>query len=362
MVRVLHVAPGFKYGGIESRLVDWYSGMDRNQVHFDVVKVTPDESNPLVEKMRELGAEVYSIPPLKIKTWKQHFSEMKRIIVSGKYDVIHSHSTAYGFYPMLLGKKLGIKKRILHSRTTSYNPGEKHVLVSRCLSKMAIPLATDYFACSEEAGVWAFGRKKSVKVIRNGIMLDDFKFSQEKRYSIRHQLGIGDDETVYGYVGRFSTAKNIPFLIDVFSEVSKKNRNSKLLLVGDGPLYDELIYLCRENSIEKDVIFAGYQINVADWLNAMDVFVMPSHFEGFGTVAIEAQANGLPCVLSNGFPEVVKVLEHTVLLPLSNIDKWIETLNKYKDYKRRIDSIKIINDKGFNVLETIKFLEEFYAS
>lgn len=361
MIRVLHIAPGFKYGGIESRLIDWYSGMDRDQIHFDVVKVTPDESNPLVDKMRELGAEVYSIPPLGMRTWRQHFVAMRKIIESGQYDVVHSHSTAYGFCPLLIAKKLGIKKRVLHSRTTNYNPGERHILVSKVLTKLAVPIATDYFACSEEAGKWAFG-KRTVSVIRNGIELDKFTFSVDKRNEIRRQLGLLAEDKVIGFVGRFSAQKNIPFLIKVFNSLHKQNPHFKLLMIGDGPLWEEAHNMVNDFQLDDAVMFIGRQENVNDWMNAMDVFAFPSLFEGFGTVAIEAQANGLPCVLSSAIPRSTNVSRNVTYENYEDAECWVRVLEEYLRIPRENNAISIIRNAGYDVNQTIIELEKYYLS
>ncbi len=357
--KVLHIAPGFKYGGIESRLVDWYSRMDKSLVHFDVVKVTPDESNPLVDKLESLGAKVYSIPPLGVRTWKKHFSAMRKIIISGNYDVIHSHSLAYGFFPMLLGKKLGIKKRILHSRTTSLNPGDKHILISKFLSKLAIPLATDYFACSEEAGEWAFGKNKKAKIIKNGIVLENFIFSQEERDYLRKELCL-DEAKVVGYIGRFSTQKNLIFLIDSFRIATEKESRLKLMLIGDGPEYEKIVNYSKECGLKDRIIFLGRKDDVNIWYNAMDAFVLPSLFEGFGTVAIEAQTNGLPCLVSTGVPYSTKVLETIKYLPIDNPQVWADEMLFSLSNSRDNNAADKVKMAGYNYVDTVEFLQKYY--
>jgi len=361
--RILHIAPGFLYGGIESRLVDWYSAIDRKAIQFDVIKVTPERPNALVDKIQELGGNVYSIPPLGLKTAFKHFKAIKKIMDNGHYDAVHAHSLSYGWYPLRYAKKLGISKRILHSRTTSTNPDDRHIFIGKSLGKMAIHNATHFWGCSEEACKFAFGNRSDTSVIRNGIFLDRYQFDTEKRSQLRCNLGI-DNAFVVGFVGRFSPQKNIPFLIECFSTLHQRNKQAVLLLIGD---YDNEIGRNAIEQIEKAGIqdyvrCVGRQENIPDWLQAMDVFVAPSLFEGFGTVALEAQANGLPCVLSTGFPRSVKVIDAVQFCEINDCSKWVEAILAAQQQGRTENGIEMARAHGYDVITTAKWLEKFYTT
>ena len=363
MIKVLHIVPGFLYGGIESRLIDWYSCVDREKCQFDVLKVTPDQPNALVDRMQELGAEVISIPPLGIKTAFRHIHAVRKVIKNGNYSVVHSHSLAYGFFTLLFAKTNGIKLRILHSRTTSYNPNDKHVFVSTILGKMAIPLATHFFACSEEAGKWAFGNKRRVRVIRNGIFLEQFNYCENRRTSKRREYQL-EDAFVLGYVGRFSTQKNTQFLLDILSMTTRMADNVMLVMVGDdtGEVARQFKEKAALLNLTDRIIYVGRQDKIQDWYPMFDVFVAPSLFEGFGTVALEAQANGLPCVLSTGFPTIVKVAEKVHFLSLDNTEDWVKTIMKYHGAARQGADLNVFREAGYDVRQTAKELEQLYAS
>ena len=277
VVKVLHIVPGFLYGGIESRLVDWYKCIDHDKVRFDVVKVTPDVPNNLVDEIEQLGGKVYTVPPLGVMTVAQHVSEMRKIINNNQYDIVHSHSLSYGYISLKLAKKSGCARRILHSRTVRLNPGDRMVAVKEMLGHMSLKYATDFFACSHEAGIAAFGNKRPFTVVQNGIFLNDFIFDREYRTLMRHRLGV-EDSFVLGFVGRFSTPKNIPFLCEVFSIVHDSFPNTKLLIVGDDKenieIKNQSLSIIKAHNAEEDIIFAGRQNDVGKWLNIMDALLL----------------------------------------------------------------------------------------
>lgn len=365
-IRVLHVAPGFLYGGIEMRLIDWYKNIDHNLVHFDVVKVTPDVPNPLVDALREMGVGVYSIPPLSLSTAFEHIRQIKHIVTVGHYDVIHCHSLSYAFFPFIFSKKLGGQKRILHSRTTQMNGKGIVKIIDILLSNMAKNEATDYFACSKEAGKFAFGPNCSFHVVNNGIILSDFNFNLDARKQLRERFKL-EGYLVLGFVGRFTEAKNIPFLFEVFGKIHKEDAHTKLLLVGDekqGTIYNEVIEIANRYESLNDIIFVGRQNNVSEWMSAMDVFLMPSLYEGFGTVAVEAQATGLPCFVSDKIPRTIDVGGNISFLPINNtdVDEWAREILKLKGKKRDSGNHDLISQAGFDAKKIGKWLEEYYLS
>ncbi len=362
--KVLHIAPGFLYGGIEKRLVDWYKLMDRDLIRFDVVKVTPDTPNRLVAQIEELGGKVFSIPPLGARTAIAHIQAIRNIVREGNYTAIHSHSLSYGYFPLKEAKKLGCKKRILHSRTIKSNPGEHMVAAKNVLAHLSQIYATDFFACSNEAGDAAFRGRHKFRVINNGIFLDSFTYDQQIRRAKRYELGISD-EFVVGYVGRFSPPKNIPFLFRMFALLHKKKPSTKLLVVGDTndipSIKAEVDIITEQNDMSDSIIYAGRQEQTTAWMDAMDAFVLPSLFEGFGTVSVEAQANGLPCVLSDNVPVSTNVTGEAIYLPLIE-ERWVEELLGLSSHARNPGDIQKIADAGFDVRTTAKWLEQFYLS
>lgn len=360
---ILHIVPGFLYGGVESRLIDWYSCINHQKIQFDVIKVTPDTPNNLVDRFEEMGGHVFSIPPLGTKTVFKHIQAVKYLMEKTPYDAVHAHSLEYGLIPLLYAKKMGIQKRVLHNRAAGFNPNEKHILLSKILGKFALWFATDFFACSEEAGKWAFGDNRPVKVIRNGIHLDEFRFDIIQRQEKRDKLQI-NDRLVLGFVGRFSTAKNVLFLLDVLKNVVDNHDNSVLIMVGDdkGDLAEEFKHKAFDLGLLEHILFAGRQDHVQGWYQIFDVFLLPSHFEGFGTVTIEAQANGLPCIVSNGVPKSVKVTDEVSFLDITDPIPWAQKCLSYVGKERKPGQIERIREAGYDAKRTAEELEAFYLS
>ena len=364
-IRVLHYIPGFDHGGIESRLLDWYKHIDRNKVTFDILKLTPDNDNELIKEFIDLGGNVFTLPRFSMKSVISFMKALKSFfIVNHNYDVVHCHAPTTGYFILKEAKKYDIPLRIIHSRTTSFNPDEKNIIIKKMLKKITPIYANRYFACSKEAGEWIYNRtilsSDKFKVINNGIEAKKFIFNDQKRNQLRSEMEI-EDYFVIGHIGRFSTAKNHPFIIEIFYEILKKRSNSKLILIGDGPTEDDTRKKAKKLGIENNVLFLGRQNNVEDYLQCMDVFLFPSYFEGFGTVAIEAQAAGLQCLASDGVPQAVDITGLIEHLPLSKgAVEWAETVLKYSNGYERRNMYEEIAKAGFDVITTAKWLEEFY--
>ena len=166
---------------------------------------------------------------------------------------------------------------------------------------------------------------------------------------------------VIGHVGRFSKEKNHDYLIDIFFEIQKKDNRYKLLLLGDGALKDSLKLKAEKSGLSDSVVFTGNVSNVQDYMQAMDLFVLPSEYEGLGIVGIEAQACGLPCVFSTGVPEEAKLTENVKFVPLEDKDKWVATIKKMIKLPK-LDNTEKIREAGYDINETAKQLESIYLS
>ncbi|MCA0981205.1 glycosyltransferase family 1 protein [Exiguobacterium aestuarii] len=364
-LRVLHYVPGFDQGGIESRLLDWYRNIDRNKIQFDLIKLTPDRNNDLIEEFKLLGGNVYTLPKFSPKNFLSFRKELRYMFKSNdSYDVVHCHSPATGYFFLKEAKKNNVPVRILHSRTTQFNSESTFIFVRHQLKKLANNYATSYFSCSNEAAVWQFGEEallnQNVTIINNGIESYKFKFNYNTRIKILSELEL-DNCFVVGHVGRFATAKNHLFLIDVFNEITKKQKNARLVLIGSGLTKKEIEEKVNKLNLSDKVIFLGEKNNVEDYFQAMDVFLFPSHYEGFGTVAIEAQAAGLKCIVSEGVPNTVDVTDLIEHLPLEAGPMfWANKVLEYsRPYERR-DTYEEIVNAGFDAITTVKYLSEFY--
>lgn len=364
MVKVLHFAPGFREGGIESRLVDWYEKIDRRKVQFVLVKANSDDSSPKLRRLEELGCRHYNIPHFSLKTYATYVKEIREIIYNEKPAVVHVHNPFTGYFVLKEAKKQGVPIRILHSRTTDFLPNEKNVFIKKALRHFSPKYATHYFGCSQEAGEWGIGKKysKNIRVIKNGINLERFEYSDEIRKNIRSSLGISEDRYVVGTVGRLSPQKNITKIIRVFKKITEKNPNAVLVIVGEGSEREIIENTIHELGITDNVILTGSKSDVFNYYMAFDVFLSTSLYEGFGTTAVEAQATGLPTVLSEGFPEMVELTDYVYRLPLEQSDEyWSDIILKIgKRDRSKYDTLKI-DKAGFSSQSVAKELENVYC-
>ena len=362
MIKVLHYAPGFRSGGIESRLLDWYRNIDRDIVQFILVKLNYDDDTEDIKEFKKLGGILYNLPEFSLGNYSFFIRNIKHILLNEKIDIVHVHDLNSGYFVLKEAKKIGIKCRILHSRTTGYLPNERNMFVKPFLKRLARVYANQYFACSQEAGVWGCGKNKEIIVIKNGIQTDKYIFDLNVRSRLRKELGI-EKKKVVGYIGRISTQKNIPFLLKVFSELAKTNEEYVLLIVGGG---DQSIIQSYygEKRIPNNVVLLGEKSDVWNYYMCMDVFCSPSYYEGFGTTAIEAQASGLPTIVSKGFPSVIQLTDFAYRLKtdLDNVKNWVDKIEecigkRYPDY-----GLETVIKEGYCAKETSKFLLEFYKT
>lgn len=299
-------------GGVESVIMNYYRHIDRNEIQFDFI-CDADSTDIPYEEIEKLGGRVIICPPYqKLPEYIKFLTELFR---KEKYQIVHSNINTLSVFPLYAAKKAGVPVRIAHSHNTS-NPKEiKRNIIKNLLRPFSKVYATDYFACSELAGRYQFGRgaQKSglVKIIPNAIDIEKFKFDETARKELRREFGFDEKDFVLGHVGRFVPQKNHKFLIKVFSEVKKSRPEAKLLLVGQGPLEEKIKEQVEELKLKNDVVFAGQRSDVNKLYSAMDVFVLPSLYEGFGMVAIEAQCANLPTVVSSRVSDEVFIERRT---------------------------------------------------
>lgn len=361
-IRVAHIIGKWLGGGVESVVMNYYRHIDRTKIQFDFL-CDEDSTNIPYEEIEQLGGRVILIPPYQ-KVFKYQ-KELIRIFKENNYKIVHSHINTLSVFPLRAAKKAGVKVRIAHSHSTTNKKEWKKNLLKQVLRTFSKVYATDYMCCSELAGRWLFGDKAydSVKVylLNNAIDLDKFKYNESLRKEKRKELGIGEDTLVIGHIGRFVAQKNHTFLIDIFNEVHKKNSNSLLLLVGQGPLKEEIKNKVKELKLDDSVRFLGQRNDANELYQAFDVFCLPSLYEGLPVVGVEAQASGLLCILSGAMTKETKVLESTKFNSLENNSlNWAELiLNSVESYKRS-NTFEKMTESKFNIDVEVKNLENYY--
>jgi len=362
-LRVLHIVTIMNRGGIETMLMNYYRNIDRTKIQFDFV-VHRSEKGAYDDEIISLGGRIFYVPPIQLKNILSYKKTLDAIFIDNpEYRIVHSHIDSLSALPLYVAKKHGIPVRIAHSHVNGFDKGFKSLI--RNITKKYIKYqATNFFGCSKDAIQFMFGNNiTDYTVINNAIDLQKFKFDYLKRIAARKELDINNDNLVIGHVGRFTYQKNHNFLIEVFNEILKTNHGARLLLIGEGELQKSIKKRVDNLGISDSVLFIGSRTNVNYYMQAMDVFVLPSFYEGLGMVLIEAQACGITCVASKKVvPTYAKVTSNFEFLDLA-FDKayWAKHILhsvKIKSQKKSLDPI-LFND--FNISTQTHVLTDFYV-
>ncbi len=366
-IRILHVIGELEIGGSQSLVLNIYKLIDKSKIQFDFIIDNP-KSRKLQNIVEDLGGKVYYLPKFNGKNIREVKSQWKNFFSLHKdYKILHSHIRSYASIYIPIAKEAGLKV-IIHSHATSEGKGLS-AIAKRVLEYPLRYQADYFFACSEKAAIWLFGKKiaKSNKyyLLKNGIVVNDFEFKLSSRERIRNQYRI-NDKFVIGHIGRFVEAKNHKFMIKTFNMLIKSNDNFRLLLVGDGPYKKDIEKLVREYRLDDYVIFVGESIKPETFYSAMDLFLFPSKFEGLGISLIEAQCNGLPCIVSDRIPSESILTTNVQILNIEESKEtfklWVDSINKNFPMKARQSNLKIIRNHGYDLNQTSIDLQEFYLN
>lgn len=366
--------------GVSSMLLNYYRYIDHDKVNFDFM-VYNTVSDDVKQYCKRNHSKIYKVGPLSGKTvldgtlYKKIESVMKRY--AKKYDVIHGHESNTAFIYMKLAKKYGIKNRIIHSHNAKGADGMVKKVRNFILNHYGLKYVTDYCACSKKAAKYLYGTTNHVHIINNAIDTNQFRYQSEVRNRMRKKLGV-ENMFVVGHVGRFAPQKNHEYMIDVFWQFHQKVQDSKLVLIGDGELMDTIKQKVSTLHLDDAVLFEGVQNNVNEYMQAMDVFVLPSMYEGLPVVCVEAQAAGLSCLVSKEVTREIKitknvkfigidnkypVLQSTVRSNQNDMKDWVQELIKIKE-QNNVDRRKLYADKvakqGFDIRKQSKKLEDYY--
>lgn len=360
MRKILQVVTHMNRGGLETMLMNYYRSIDRQSMQFDFLTHRP-YGGDYAEEIRQLGGIVYHLPvlnPFSLRYRKllgQFFDEHP------EYQVIHVHQDCLSSVILKVAMQHGIKVRIAHSHTSSQDKDVKYPI--KLFYRQFIPkYATDLMACGKDAGEWMF-RGAEFRILNNAVDTQLYTADCEKRGVLRKQLGIAADEFVLGHVGRFSPPKNHAFLTDIFYRIKKIESNARLLLVGrdSGEIADRIKEKVKTLHLVDSVIFTGVRSDVADLLQTMDVFLFPSIYEGLPVTLVEAQAAGLPCLISDKVPPDCKITDLVQQIPLSvGAEAWAKAAIEAGKKSARKDTSAQIKAAGFDIAENAKWLQEFY--
>lgn len=357
-IRVAQVVGKMVGGGVEAVVMNYYRHIDRSKVQFDFL-VDSDSTLVPREEIESLGGRIFEIPPYQHAIEYQR--ELQSLFTQEGWKIVHSHINTLSVFPLRAAKKAGVPVRIAHSHSTSGKGEFAKNALKGFLKLFSTRYSTDLAACTEYAGKWLFG-SSHFTVFNNAIDLSSFSFNRSIRDEQRDGLGAQDDTLVLGNIGRFIPQKNQLFLLDVFKAVYAQNPDSILVICGDGKLRPQAEEKARSLGIASAVRFLGQISNVQDVYQALDLFVLPSLYEGLGMVAIEAQVSGLPCICSERVPNEVALSGRCSFVPLSaGIEGWSNAiLTTRTDVVNRSDPQASLGLESYDIFRAAPKLEEYY--
>ncbi len=356
-IRVLHVVTYMGRGGLETMLMNYYRHMDRSKVQFDFL-VHRDFKADYDDEIEALGGKIYHLPRLVPWSRSYHRAVNAFFAAHPEYKIVHVHQDCLSSIILKAAGRHGVPVRIAHSHNSNQDKNLKYLI--KLYYKQFIPkFATDLFACGKEAGDWMFGGA-SYRIFNNAIDVARYSYRADVKQQTRKQLGIAQDAFVVGHVGRFHAVKNHSFLLDIFYELKKQAGNAVLVLTGDGPLRPEMEKKAAGLGLSESVIFTGIRSDVPELMQAMDVFVFPSLYEGVPVSLVEAQAAGLPCVVSDAVPKECRQTDLVEQLSLNEPGTvWMERILNHRA-GIHMNRIGEIIRAGYDIRTNAAWLQNYY--
>lgn len=355
-IRVLHEVAGLGNGGVETFLMNVYRNIDRDKIQFDFILSHDWKSNVYEDEIKSLGGNIFYLK----EGYKQFFSFYKFLKTHPEYKIVHSHRGSFGSFYLFTAWLAGIKHRIAHAHTSSAVRKSKARWV-KILRPFLNHVSTKRFSCGNEAGIWMYG-KSNFEVLNNSIDISSFQHF-DKRGEIRDMLSVKDYELLFGHVGRFSKEKNHTFLVDIFDNIHRSNPNTKLLLIGNGPLQSTIQQQVADLGLDNHVIILQNRSDVNELLVAMDMVIFPSLFEGFSFAMLEMQATSLRILASDTIPREINITGEVYFKSLNDDARdWATVALSLSQYDRNIVKTKSLYDMGYDIKGNAKRLEKYYIN
>jgi len=363
-IRIAHIVGIMAAGGVESVVMNYYRHINRARVQFDFI-IDEDSAIVPIEEIESLGGRIFKIPSYK-KPIAYH-KALKQLLTRENYRIVHSHINTLSVFPLFAAKRANVPVRISHSHSTAGKGELARNVFKYTLRPFSKIFPTHYCACSEYAGRWLFGDKLHgqglVNIVKNAIDLSKFKFDPLVRAAVRQELGV-ENSFVIGHVGRFMKQKNHSFLIDIFKQVHLHNPGSALLLIGEGELEQEIQAKVEHLGIADCVQFLGVRDDVHRLLMGMDLFLLPSLYEGLPVVGVEAQACGLPIIASGTVTSETKILDNFEFMPLDRpAVEWADkVLGAFPDNEDREFAMGMVAEHGYRIEIDSEILGQWYLA
>jgi len=358
MIKILIINTiAIDYNGVTDCLLQYLRAMDRTDMQIDILSAV--SVNPKMEKnFLEIGCRIYRIECRK-KNPILYVFKLANLVKKEKYDIVHAHGNSATLAFDMLGAFFGkCKVRIAHCHSTK--SGNNHL--DKALRPFFYRLYTQGIACGGLAGEWLFPEREYL-ILPNGRKLEEYKYNFEVRKKIQKEYDL-EDTLVVGHVGRFNISKNQKFVVEIFEELLKIRKDVKMVLMGDGALFQSIKESAARKGLDDRIIFTGSVGNISEMLSAMDVMILPSLHEGMPLVVMEWQAAGLPCIISDNITKECAVTELVHYLPLSaGAKKWAEMLDQIS--KEKTDrKLSIWRDKlraaGYDIEDNARELRALY--
>lgn len=364
MIKVLQVITSLEGGGgVQMLLKNYHKYIDKDKIIFDFI-VYGDKIGELESYFESYGSKVYHIPP-KTKSLIKSLYQMRKIIKNGGYNVVHVHQDIMSVFPIYFAKKAKVDLRIAHAHNAFKSSNKIKIFIHKVLIVFLKKYSNYWSACGKEAAVDLWGKENvslgNINIINNAIDVNKFIFNEGIRTEIRKELMV-ENKFVIGNIGRLSEQKNHKFIIDIFKNINDIDKETILLLVGKGELESEVREEVKKLGLENNVRFLGLRNDIDKILQGIDVFLLPSKFEGLPIALVEAQSSDLPCVVSDVVTKEVKITDKVEYMSLDKDAKaWAKKILSYKNNKR-YDTSKLIKKVGFDISEQAKSLENLYKS
>ena len=368
-MRVLFLDTVMDRGGAEAMTMNYYRNIDRSKVQFDFL-VHREYKAAYEDEITALGGRIYRICPPYPQNWFEYRSCIQAFFREHpEYRIIHCNMMELGYPAYKAAKACGIPVRICHAHIA---PGKERITVKSVIrsiyKKRMHKYITHKFACGKAAAKWVFGDNniENVVYMKNAIEAERYRYDAETEAEMRKEFHI-EGKFVVGHVGRFFEQKNHPFIVEIFKSIAAKDKNAVLLLVGGGEQNDTIMnqtkQAFRDAGILDRVIFTGVRSDVDRIIQAFDVFILPSLYEGFPVVMVEAQAAGLKCVISDRVPPECDITGNVEIISLDQgADFWADRILSYKDSYMKKDMYQIIKDTGYDIKRNAKWLENYYLT
>lgn len=359
-IKVLIISSKLHIGGAEKVAADIGFNADTNifEIHY---LVFGDKIGEYESELEKCGCKIIHIPEPS-ESFANYLKNLKKLIRKYRYSVIHAHTMFNIGWAMALGKLCGVPIRIAHAHSQLLEERSLKTRIYEAVMRFLIlTCSTDLVSCGKAAGERLYGKKafkKKGQLILNGTDCKSFAYSEEKRKIIRAELGL-EDAFIIGHAGHLAPVKNQSFLIELMPDILKKNPNSFLMLLGEGPDKAKLEQKIAELHLEENIIMTGNVRNVADYISTMDVFAFPSLYEGMPLTLIEAQSNGLPCIVSDKIPKDVFITDIVKAVSLNDKSEWISSiLNARCTAPEQYN--EIISSSGFDTENAMNKIYKIY--